>query len=137
MNLTEAQADTVAEGAIEHARKLGIGITVAVVDTYGQLMRVRRMDNTRFGTIDIARGKCFTAAAFRRPANVMPPLPFFQSAFNVAGQQVKPLIGGVPIKDGDAFLGAVGCAGGSGDQDLECSEAGIAYAKLTPGPSPF
>lgn len=137
MDMTEAQADAVANGAIEHARELGIGITVVVVNQYGHLLRIRRMDNTRFGTIDIARGKCFTAAAFKRPANVMPPLPFFQSAFHVAGQEVKPLIGGVPIKDGDEYIGAVGCAGGSGEQDLECSEAGIAYAKLTPGPSPW
>ncbi|HXG36408.1 MAG TPA: heme-binding protein [Dehalococcoidia bacterium] len=126
MALKQEDAERVAAGALAKARELGIGITVCVVDEWGHLMAMRRMEGVRFATIDIAMGKAFTSAAFQRKADIMPPLPFFAGSFEVAGRQVVPLIGGMPIREGERVVGGVGCAGGTGEQDLECSEAGVA-----------
>jgi uncharacterized protein GlcG (DUF336 family) len=34
--------------------------------------------------------------------------------------------GGIPLKDGDTVIGAIGVSGGSVDQDQEVAEAGVA-----------
>lgn len=120
------QAERVVQGALAKARELGIDITVAVVDGGGYLVALSRMERVRFAVVDVAWGKAFTAAAFQREAQIMPPSPFFMSGFQVAGSQVVPLQAGLPLRDGDYILGAVGCAGGTGEQDRECSQAGLA-----------
>lgn len=124
--VTLEEAEALVQAALRKGRELGIEITVAVVDAGGRLVALSRMEGVRFAVNDIAWGKAFTAAAFQRDAEIMPASPFFTSAFAVAGNQVVPLKAGLPITRGDHVLGAVGCAGGSGDQDLECSKAALA-----------
>ena len=75
---------------------------------------------------DISRGKAFTAAAFQRDSGQLGGSPFFASGPQVGGGMIVALPGGVPIRDGDEVVGAIGCGGGTGEQDVECSQAGIA-----------
>jgi len=126
MSLNQEKVERILGAALNKARALGIGITVVVVDEGGHLLGMRRMEGVRFGTLDIAGGKAFTSAAFQRNADIMPPLPFFTGSFQVAGRQVVPLIGGLVLKEGDRVVGGIGSAGGTGEQDLECSQAGAA-----------
>jgi uncharacterized protein GlcG (DUF336 family) len=46
----------------------------------------------------------------------------------VLGGQILPSIGGVPIVVGGKVIGAIGCGGGTGDQDHECAVAGAEAA---------
>ena len=40
--------------------------------------------------------------------------------------EILPSIGAVPIVKGGRVIGAIGCGGGTGEQDHECAEAGAA-----------
>ena len=40
--------------------------------------------------------------------------------------EALPSIGGVPVVSGGKVIGAVGCGGGTGEQDHQCAEAGAA-----------
>jgi uncharacterized protein GlcG (DUF336 family) len=43
--------------------------------------------------------------------------------------QVLPTLGGSPIIRGDMVIGGIGCGGGTGLQDQECSDAGAGAVK--------
>ena len=40
--------------------------------------------------------------------------------------EILPSIGAVPITKAGRVIGAIGCGGGTGEQDHECAEAGAA-----------
>jgi uncharacterized protein GlcG (DUF336 family) len=42
--------------------------------------------------------------------------------------EILPSIGAVPIIKAGRVIGAIGCGGGTGEQDHECAEAGAAAA---------
>ena len=44
----------------------------------------------------------------------------------VLGGQALPSIGGAPIVRGGKVIGAIGCGGGTGEQDHECAAEGAA-----------
>ena len=43
--------------------------------------------------------------------------------------QALPTLGGTPIVSGGQVIGGIGCGGGTGQQDQECSNAGAAAVK--------
>ena len=49
---------------------------------------------------------------------------FWSAAPAVLQGEVLPSIGGVPIMKGGRVIGAIGCGGGTGEQDHECAVAG-------------
>ena len=105
---------------------MGVQISLAVVDEFGQLVQMDRMDGASLMSPDIAEAKAVTALNFRRPTSAV-------------AQQVNPDIlrsiqasvhfnilaaaGGVPIyRDGD-LAGAIGVSGATGEQDEEVASA--------------
>jgi uncharacterized protein GlcG (DUF336 family) len=126
MALTLDQAETVIKGAIAKAKELGIIVSAVVVDAGGHPIAISRMDGARFLSADISRGKAFTAAAFQRDSGQLSGSSFFASGPQVGGGMIVAMPGGVPIRDGDEVIGAVGVGGGTGEQDVECAQAGIA-----------
>ena len=74
-------------------------------------------------------GKATAAAAFRRATKDMVDLarehPAFWTAITpLAAGQILPSTGGAPIRAGGRVIGAIGCGGGTGEQDHECAVAG-------------
>jgi glc operon protein GlcG len=51
---------------------------------------------------------------------------FWGNVATVLGGEALPSIGGVPVVSGGKVIGAVGCGGGTGEQDHQCAEAGAA-----------
>jgi glc operon protein GlcG len=125
MALTLEKAEIMIKGAIAKAKELGIIISVVVVDAGGHPIAISRMDGARFLSADISRGKAFTAAAFQRESGSLGGVPFFASGPQVGGGMIVALPGGIPIREGDEVVGAIGCGGGTGEQDVECAKAGI------------
>ena len=84
------------------------------------------MEDTQYSSADIAIGKAKAAATYRRPTRV------FADVINKGGPATATLPGvfaspgGVPIMVGGKVTGAVGVSGVTGDQDEQCSKAGIA-----------
>ena len=129
--LTLEMAEKAAKAAQAKARELGTPMTVSVVDDAGRLVLCARGDGTGFFTPETSRAKAVAAAAFRRPTKEMANLRESAPAFwgNVAavlGGQALPSIGAVPVTAGGKLIGAVGCGGGTGEQDHLCAEAGAA-----------
>src|ERR671915_2489852 len=129
--LTLEMAEKAVKAAQAKARDQGTPMTVTVVDEAGRLVLSARGDGAGFFTPETSRAKAVAAAAFRRPTKEMEKLRESAPAFwgNVAavlGGQALPSIGGVPIVSGGKVIGAVGCGGGTGEQDHLCAEAGAA-----------
>jgi uncharacterized protein GlcG (DUF336 family) len=129
--ITLEVAEKAVKAAQAKARELGTPMTVTVVDAAGRLIMSARGDGAGFFTPETSRAKAVAAAAFRRATKEMANLRESAPAFwgNVAavlGGQALPSIGAVPVISGGKVIGAVGCGGGTGEQDHLCAEAGAA-----------
>ncbi len=109
------------------AKKNNWNMVIAVVDAGGHLVLLQRLDNTQFGSIDIAREKAHAAAAFRRPTKVWQDLIAQGGAnlrlLNLTGD-AGVLEGAVPIVVDGRVIGGIGASGGSSAQDHQVSLAG-------------
>jgi glc operon protein GlcG len=112
--------------ATKHRWKMNI----AVVDTHGDLVAFARMDGAQLASISISQGKARTAARFRRESRV------FYNAFETGHPYVATLDptlvaspGGWPLIEGGKLIGAIGCSGGTGDQDAASCKAGADLIK--------
>jgi uncharacterized protein GlcG (DUF336 family) len=120
-----AGAKKIAAGVVAECQKNGWNVAVAVVDTHGFLVYFERMDNTQTASMDIAIGKARAAATYRRPTRV------FMEAINKGGPATATLPGvfaspgGLPIMVDGKVTGGVGVSGVTGDQDEQCSKAGL------------
>jgi glc operon protein GlcG len=120
-----AGAKKIAAGVVAECQKNGWNVAVAVVDNHGFLVYFERMDNTQTASMDIAVGKAKAAATYRRPTRV------FMEAINKGGPATVTLPGvfaspgGLPIMVDGKVTGGVGVSGVTGDQDEQCSKAGL------------
>jgi len=124
-NLTLEQAESWIRKACAKATQLGVRVSVCVVDAGGNPVALARMDGANILSPDIARGKAFTAVAFKsnskEMAERMKDRPVAALGLTqVSGNRVVLLPGGVLAKKGEEIIGAVGVSGASSDQDHEC-----------------
>ena len=121
------QAKKIMAGAEAEAMKNKWNVVITIVDSGGNLMMVHRLDNTQFGSIDVARDKARTAVAFRRPTKVFQDLIGQGGAnlrlLNLTGASL--LEGGIPIVVGGKLIGGVGVSGVTSQQDAQIAQAGI------------
>ena len=125
MAVNAAGAKKIAAGAVAECQKNGWNVAVAVVDNHGFLVYFERMDNTQTASMEIAIGKARAAATYRRPTRA------FMEAINKGGPATATLPGvfaspgGLPIMVDGKVTGGVGVSGVTGDQDEQCSKAGL------------
>lgn len=100
-------------------------VVIAIVDEGGQLIYLQRLDNTQFGSVEVAIKKAQSAIAFRRPTKVLEE-QINQGHLRYLGLPgAIPIEGGLPIAIEDQFLGAVGVSGVRSHQDAQIAQAGI------------
>ncbi len=124
-------AERAVKAAQAKARELGTPMTILVVDEAGRLVLCARGDGAGFFTPETSRAKAVAAAAFRRPTKDMGELreaapAFWGNVATVLEGQGLPSIGAVPITSQGQVIGAIGCGGGTGEQDHICAVAGAA-----------
>lgn len=93
-------------------------MNIAVVDTHGELVAFERMDGAQYASISISQNKARTAARFRRETRVF--FNQFEGGHGYVSTLDPGLVaspGGFPLVEGGKLIGAVGCSGGTGDQD--------------------
>jgi uncharacterized protein GlcG (DUF336 family) len=115
--------------AVASAAKAGVTVSCAVVDSRGDLVALHRMDNARFITTDIARGKALASAIFGQPSSSVEKManaPWFQNLNTAAQGRLYPAQGGVPILRNQQTYGAIACSGATGALDEEAAKAGLA-----------
>ena len=130
-NLTLEQARKVVAGALAEARRINVPMAIAVVDTSGNLVNFEKMDDTQFGSINVAIDKAVSSALFRRPTRA------FQDGVASGGagllilqlRGASPVEGGIPITLDGKVVGAIGVSGGTLAQDALCASAGVSALK--------
>jgi uncharacterized protein GlcG (DUF336 family) len=133
--LTLDEARAAIDAGCKAAREIGVAMNIALVDAGNNLLAFVRMDGAWLGSIDIAQNKTYTARAFDQPTKQLgamaePGEPLYGIQDTNRGRIVI-FAGGVPVKRGNAVVGAVGVSGGRPDQDQKVAEA--AAAAITPG----
>jgi glc operon protein GlcG len=124
------RAKQVMAAAEAEAKKRNWKMNIAVVDTNGELVQFERMEGAQIASGTISIGKARTAARFRRESRL------FYNAFETGHGYVSTLDptlvaspGGFPLVEGGKLIGAVGCSGGTGDQDATICKVGAEIVK--------
>ncbi len=65
--ITLEQAKKAVAAAEAEAKKNNWPVVISIVDSAGKLVLLQRLDNTQYGSIEIATGKATTAVNLRRP----------------------------------------------------------------------
>ncbi len=130
-NIPSSLAVEIAVNAVQACAADKYNVTAAVVDRAGVLRALVRADNAGTHTVEAARAKAFTSASSRTPTSKMAENvgknPAAAQLVNIEGFLV--LAGGVPIKAGDATIGAIGVGGAPGGNfDEACATAAIEKA---------
>ena len=130
VSITGQGADAIVSAARAYAEKIGIKVSIAVVDGAGHLLAFRRLPGAFLPTIDIALDKAATAVGFgvdtRRLYEVLKDNKAVVDGI-ATRKGVAMFGGGVPVTASDGqCAGAVGVSGGSEEQDIACAEAGVA-----------
>ena len=100
------------------AKKRDWKMNIAVVDPHGDLLAFERMDGAQYASIQISQNKARTAARFRRETRVF--YNQFESGHTYVSTLDPELVaspGGFPLVDGGKLVGAIGCSGGTAEQD--------------------
>ncbi|WP_227271022.1 GlcG/HbpS family heme-binding protein [Roseobacter weihaiensis] len=111
------------------AGELGRPVNIAVVDAGGHLIAHLRMDGAWFGTTDLAINKAFSARAFDMSTEALgnfaqPGQEAYGIQYSNSGR-VMIFSGGFPVERNGVVIGAIGVAGGVGDEDRMIAEAAL------------
>jgi uncharacterized protein GlcG (DUF336 family) len=130
LSIGEEKAKQVLQAAADEAKKRNWKMNIAVVDTHGELVYFLRQDGAQVASVAIAEGKARTAARFRRPTQI------FYNAFESGHPYIATLDpglvaspGGFPLVENGKLIGAIGCSGGTGDQDALTCKTGADLVK--------
>lgn len=120
-------AKKAAAAAIAEAKKNNWNMAVAVTDGSGLLVYLERMDNTQFGSVDVAIKKAISAAAYRRPTKDFADILAQGGPGNrmLILPHAMPVEGGLPIIINGKLVGAIGVSGAAAQQDGQVATAGV------------
>ncbi len=117
--------------AEKKAKQIKAKASIAISDENGFLIALHRLDNASFPTADIARDKAWTAAAYEMPSEQIhaygdKKLPGFGISTTNYNERSSPIPGGVPIKNKNRVIGAIGI---SSANPLKDRQVALAVAK--------
>lgn len=114
--------------SLKHALVLDVSVTVAIVDSGGNLVSLLRSDGGSYLSISIAIDKAYTAASFSVPTidwkDLLPKDSILRDSILTRDRFVA-FGGGVPIILEGECIGAIGVSGASEQQDEDCARAGL------------
>ncbi|HDR2735935.1 TPA: heme-binding protein [Enterobacter ludwigii] len=127
-NLSLAQANALATSAIQACVAKNYQVTVTVVDRAGVVKAVQRTDNAGPHTVKASEMKAYTSLSAKNASGKV--MDAAQS--NAGAQNMRDipgfllLAGGLPVKEGDEVIGAIGIGGAPGGHlDEACAQAAI------------
>src|SRR5262252_5205745 len=128
MSIRLTEANRAIHAALAKAHNLAVNISVGVCDADGRLVAFQRMDETLLEADRASIGKALASVRSGRPSGdeSNKGSEYFRAA-TVIGE-AAPLIrrpGGLPIIRAGQVEGALGVAGATVEQDVECALAGI------------
>jgi glc operon protein GlcG len=122
LNLDEAIARI--DAGMAKAKEMNVRVSLAIVDEFGMVVQVDRMDGASPMSTDLAEAKALTALNFQRATNEIAQLErdALKMIVDVANFNVLAQAGGVPIFEGNRIRGAIGVSGASSQQEHEVAE---------------
>ena len=130
-NVMQDDAAKIMEVAEREALGLGKGLSIAVVDSGGFIISIRRLDGARPMTPLIAMSKAYTSAVMQRPSGMLKGWsdsdPVFFGKVGDMGQfPIVAAPGGMTLKRDGEYVGAVGVSGGTPQEDEAVAQAIVA-----------
>ena len=123
-------AKKVMAAAEAEAAKNNWPVSIAILDSGGNIVMLHRLDNAQLAATDLAIGKARTALSFRRPSKALEDAVAGGGAgLRLLALNITPIEGGFPIIVDGKIIGAVGAAGGLGAQDAQVAKAGADAVK--------
>ena len=130
LSLDLADARRIIAAGERKAAELGIPYNIAVTDAGAGLIAHVRMDGAWLGAVDIAINKAWTARAFDMSTEDLSHLAQCgDQGFGINTTNDSKVVifgGGIPVKQGDVVVGAVGASGGNVEQDVAVARAAVA-----------
>src|SRR5580704_11619363 len=124
------RAKQVMAAAEAEAKKRNWKMNIAVVDTNGEPVMFERMEGAQIASGAISINKARTAARFRRESRLF--YNAYETGHSYPGTLDPTLTaspGGFPLVENGKLIGAVGCSGGTGDQDALICKVGAELVK--------
>ena len=124
------KAKQVMAAAEAEAKKRNWKMNIAVVDTNGEPVMFERMEGAQIASGAISIGKARTAARFRRETRLF--YNAYETGHSYPGTLDPTLTaspGVFPLVEGGKLIGAIGCSGGTGDQDAAICKVGAELIK--------
>ena len=128
--LTLDEVKEIANAAEAEAKRNNWSVVIAVVDEGGHLLHLVRLDNTQYGSIDVAIQKARSAIAFRRSTKILEEQVSQGHVRYLSLPGAIPIEGGLPILLENQFVGAIGVSGVRSHQDAQIAQAGIDILKI-------
>ena len=125
ITLTLDDAKIIAAASEAEARRNNWPVVIAIVDDGAHLVYLLRLDNTQFGSVDVAIQKACAAIAFRRPTKVWEEHVTDGRLRYLGLPGTLPIEGGLPIILDGQFIGAVGVSGVRSHEDAQIAQAGL------------
>jgi glc operon protein GlcG len=124
-SLTLEVAKQISAAAEAEATKNKWTVAIAVVDEGGHLMHLVKIDETQYGSVDVAIQKAQTSIAFKRPTKVFEDAIAGGRNAIIGLKGALPLQGGLPIVVDGRTIGAIGVSGVTSQQDEQVAKAGV------------
>ena len=130
MSIGLDHAKQLVAAAEAEAKKHNWKMNIAVVDTNGEPVLFERMEDAQIASGSISIGKARTAARFRRESRLF--FNAYESGHTYVSTLDPTLVaspGGFPLVQGGKLIGAIGCSGGTGEQDAVTCKAAADLVK--------
>ncbi len=128
-SLGHAEAQRAIEAVRQEAERRGVAVTVAVADTWGELVGLLRMDGAPVSTVTIASNKAWTAARERMPTEAVgaaarsPEEPHEMDYYGDGRHTGWG--GGLPVQMNGMVVGAVAVSALTSAEDIELARTGM------------
>jgi glc operon protein GlcG len=129
MAITLREAEKLIKAAKDKAISQNLKVSIAIVDSRGDLVITCRMDGAPYFTPDIARGKAMVSANLNAPSGSLGERadnPFTQTLNQMNSGRLFFMQGALPIVKNNEVLGAVGVAGATSQQDEDIVKEALA-----------
>jgi glc operon protein GlcG len=127
-SLTLAEAERILQAAKAAALEMGVKMGISVVDPRGDLICMVRLDGAPWRTPIVSQGKAQASACFGLPSGELTDrsmTPVMRAMMHFEGGRFIPGQGALPIIRNGELIGAIGCSGGTSQQDEDVARAGL------------
>ncbi|ELY98562.1 GlcG/HbpS family heme-binding protein [Natrialba aegyptia] len=128
-SITLETAKEVIDAAEEAAKAIDNPMVITVVNSEGNLVAQRRMDDAWLASVNISRNKAYTSAALDMPthelAEATKPGESLWGLQTTDDNQLVVFGGGYPLIRDGKVIGAIGVSGGAVEQDRTVAEASV------------